>query len=192
MKKMLLFCLSACVAVVLANAPTEAAPRPYVMDRSHSAVLFEVSHGGFSGTYGRFREFSADILFDPDAIQNSRVTFRIKADSVYTDWEARDDHIRSDDFLDARDHPEIVFVSTNIEPLGEGKALLTGDLTLRGETSEQTFDVTLLKTGEFRGKQVVGLLAVGTIDRTLFGMDYAAPFVGTEMPVTIAVEMSPR
>ena len=187
--------LGACLVLGagLAAAGAAAEPQPYTVDRSHSAVLFEISHLGFSNTYGRFREFDADIRLDLDDLASSSVVLRIQAASIDTDWPKRDEHIRSSDFLDVGNHPEIVFRSTSIEVEGPDTARLLGQITIRGETREEEFEVKLIKKGKGRdGRDVVGFEARGVIDRTRYGVDYAAPAIGAEMGVTVALEISPN
>ncbi len=184
-------------ATTLAAAATLAAPafaEPYVLDKSHAHVKFSVDHLGFSLTHGQFREFDAEIDFDPENVEAAQVRFVIQAASVDTFWEARDQHIRGKDFFDVANHPEIVFESTKIVKTGEDTADITGDLTLRGETREITLDATLNKIGPSPfdpTKTVAGFAVTGEIDRTEFGITYAAPAVGVIIPVEIHLEMSP-
>ena len=71
------------LAAALAAAPV-AAVADWTLDKSHTAIVFEVSHLGFSNTTGFFTEFDADIDFDPDNLEATKVTFTIAADSVNT------------------------------------------------------------------------------------------------------------
>ncbi len=185
------FSLAAAAAIALAGP---AAAEPYVLDKSHAHVKFSVDHLGFSATQGVFREFDAEIDFDPENVEAAEVRFVIQAASVDTFWEARDKHIRNADFLNVAEYPEIVFASTKVVQTGEETAEITGDLTIRDVTKEVTFQATLNKIGPSPfdpDKQVAGFRAVGQIDRTEFGIDYAAPAVGAIIPVEIHLEMSP-
>jgi len=182
---------AASTAVALA-APALAAP--WVVDKSHALVTFEVDHLGFSAVHGVFREFDARIDFDPEAVEDTRLRFVIDAASVDTFWEARDEHIRGEDFFDVANHPEIIFESTAVTPTGGETAEVTGDLTLIGETREVTFEAALNKLGPSpfdADKTIAGFTVTGEIDRTEWGMDYAAPAVGTVIPIRVDLEMSP-
>ena len=188
----------AAFAVPFLSTPAFSEARKYQIDRSHAAVTFTVSHLGFSDTLGRFREFDAEIRFDPDdpASPDNSVVFTIDAASIDTDWERRDDHIRNADFLDVANHPEIRFDSTAIEPLendaqGRPRVRLTGDLTLLGTTRPAAFEVVMNRRGEMRGREVIGFDARGMIDRTEFGLGYGAPAIGAELQVWISLEISP-
>ncbi len=182
----------AALAMGMLAAPALAAPEAYVIDKSHASVNFRISHLGFSDVYGQFREFDADIMFDPEDVDSSSVVFRIEVDSVDTNWKARDDHIRRADILDVRSHPQIVFESIAIEPVGENLVWLIGNLTMLGVTQVETFEVTLNRVGDMRGKTVYGFEATGEIDRTRYGSTAFAPGIGTVIPVVISLEISPR
>jgi len=185
------------LSMVSAGALALAAPalaEPYVLDKSHAHVKFSVDHLGFSETHGQFREFDAEIDFDPENVEAARVRFVIDAASVDTFWEARDEHIRGGDFFDVANHPEIVFESTSVEPTGADTAKIRGNLTLRGVTREVVLDAKLNKLGPSPfdpSKTVAGFRVSGEIDRTEFGMTYAAPAVGVIVPIEVHLEMSP-
>ena len=181
--------LAGAVGTALLASTVLAAPKSYSLDKSHASVVFTVSHLGFTQIFGQFREFDADVVFDAEDIAMSEITFRIHAGSIDTNWARRDEHIRSGDFLDVGNHPAIVFRSTRIESTGENTARVYGDLTLVGTTQEEEFDVTLIKTGEIRGTQTAGFSATGTIDRTRYGVDYAAPAIGSHISVNISLEL---
>lgn len=180
-------------SVVAGLGPTAlAAPQPYKLDKSHAFVTFTVSHFGFSDVHGLFQEFDADIMYDPDDVAASSVVLTIDAASVFTNWERRDNHIRNSDFLDVDFFPEIVFTSTRIESTGDTTAKLYGDLTMRDETHEEVFDITLTKVGELFDNEVVGFRATGVVERTKYGMEFGAPGISAEVPVVVTLEMSPE
>lgn len=183
-------------AVLAASLGSTALAAPYVLDKSHTAVTFKVDHLGYSMTHGFFTEFDAEIDYDPDAPENSSVTFTIDAASINTLWEARDKHVRGADFLDVKKNPEIVFTSKSIEMTGEDTAKLVGDLTILGTTREETFDVLMRKSApsplpQLNGKVVSGFSITGEIDRTDYGVTYAAGAVGNAIPIQIELEIYP-
>lgn len=187
--------LSTVAAIGLAlAAPLPAAAEPQVVDKSHAFVTFTVDHLGFSQVHGLFERFDAEISLDPEQVEDSSVRFVIDAASINTFWPKRDEHIRGADFLDVSNHPEIVFESTAVKPTGGDTAEITGDLTIRGVTREVTFEAVLNKIGPSPfdpSTTIAGFTATGTIDRTEFGVSYAAPAVGVMIPVTVSLEMSP-
>lgn len=185
------FALAGALAV---SAPIAALSDPYVLDKSHAHVAFSVSHLGFSTVHGQFRSFDASIDFDPGNVEATQVTFTIDAASVDTFWEARDKHIRSKDFFNVAEHPTITFTTTSVQPTGTDTADVTGNLTLAGVTKPVTFQARLNKLGPspFNPSQIIaGFTVTGEIDRTEFGVSYAAPAVGKIIPITLEMEMSP-
>ena len=165
---------------------------PFTLDKSHTAITFTVDHLGYSLTHGRFSEFDAEIDFDQEEPANSSVTFEIKAPSVDTGWAKRDEHVRGADFLNVEKHPVITFKSTSIEMTGEDTAKMTGDLTINGQTNEETFDVTMRKLAPSpfgEKKLTAGFVAEGTIDRTDYGVNYGKGAIGNEIPVRVDLEI---
>lgn len=188
-----IFAASFAAALAFAAAPLSA--EPWKLDKSHGHVTFSVSHLGFSETQGQFREFDAEIDFDPDNMETASVSFTIKADSVDTNWPARDKHIRSKDFLAVDENPEITFVSKSVRLTGSDTADVVGDVTIKGVTKEETFTATLKKIGPspFNPDQTIaGFVVEGEIDRTDYGVVYGAPAVGAKVPLRIDVEISPK
>lgn len=182
------------LAASLATVPVAALSAPYVMDKSHAHVTFSVDHLGFSSVHGQFRNFDAAIDFDPGNVEATRVNFTIDATSVDTFWEARDKHLRSKDFFDVENHPTITFTTTSVTPTGAESADVTGDLTIRGVTKPVTLQATLNKLGPSPfnpSKTIAGFTVEGEIDRTEFGVSYAAPAVSAIVPIRIELEMSP-
>jgi len=180
-------------AAIFALGASAQAAEPWEADLSHTRIGFDVEHLGFSIMPGIFREFEVDFQFDPDAPESSSLEVVIDAASVDMFHDGLNDHLRNADFFDVENHPQITFKSTEVIATGEDTARVTGDFTLLGVTQPVTFDVTLRKLGAhpFSGKPHVGFAAEGSLDRTAFGMDYAAPVVGTDIAFTLAAEFSP-
>lgn len=185
--------LAAAAAIALAPFGALAA-QPYVLDKSHAVIKFSADHLGFSTVYGFFRDFDAEISFDPEAVENTSVRFVIQAASIDTLWEERDKHLRNADFFNVEQFPEITFVSTSVTPTGGDTARVEGELTMLGQTRPATFEAKLNKIAPspFQpDKTIAGFSVTGEIDRTAYGMTYAAPAVSAVIPVVIEIEMSP-
>jgi polyisoprenoid-binding protein YceI len=181
-------------AIVAAPLAPSFAAEPWRIDRSHAHVSFQADHLGFSMVQGQFREFDADILFDPENIEATQVTFTIKAASVDTFWPDRDRHIRSADFLNADAHPDITFVSTGVKQTGQNTADITGELTIAGRTRPVTFSATLVKIGPspFNPSQTIaGFVAEGEIVRADWGITFGGDAFAARVPVRVDLEMSP-
>ena len=184
---------AALAAPLFLSAPAAMA-EPYALDRSHASVTFSIDHIGFSLIQGRFNEFDAEIDYDPENIENSTVAFTIQAASIDTGWEGRDNHIKSGDMLDVEEYPTITFVSTSVKKLTDTTAEVTGDVTMKGETNEETFMVELRKVGPSPMDDTVtvsGFAVTGEIDRTDYGVDYFAPAVAAKMPLRVDMEIAP-
>lgn len=166
-------------AGVLGAAPAWAEPRSYTIDPDHFAIGFQVDHIGYADIIGMFLKASGRFEYDEAArtLKSGRVV--VAADSVFSNHEARDRHVRDSDFLDAKKHPEIVFEATAFEPGGERdgrlEGRLAGRLTLLGQTHPVVLDVTLNKAATYpfgHRKHTLGISARTTIERSRWGMDY--------------------
>ena len=180
------------IALAAAFAATAAAADPvaYVLDSSHSQILFSYNHLGYSTTYGMFSGFEGEIMFDIDAPEASSVTVSFPVTSMFTGWEQRDGHFMSPDFFGASDDKTVTFTSTSIEVTGEDTAQITGDLTLNGTTKEVVLDAALNGTGNhpMANKEWAGFDATTTLLRSDYGLGAFAPAVSDEVEVRISVE----
>lgn len=174
----------------LAATPALAAAERYVLDASHSQIVFSYDHLGFSTTYGMFSGFEGEIHFDQAAPEASSVTVSFPVRSMLTGWEARFEHFMDEDFFDAAEDEMVGFTSTAIEVTGDDTALITGDLTLNGITREVVLDARLNAAGEhpMEGRDWAGFDATTTLLRSDFDLGLFAPFVGDEVAVTISIE----
>ncbi|MBL0421660.1 YceI family protein [Ramlibacter sp. AW1] len=163
-----------------ASAPAPAPAGTYKIDPAHSGAFFEVGHlGGVSRFMGRFRDMAGELVVDVP--EKSRVKVEIKTDSVDSNHEGLDKHLKSPDFFSAVQFPVMSFTSTavNLNPAGEGT--LAGNLTMRGVTKPVTFKLRHVGTGKgMRGEQRVGYVATATVKRTDFGINYGAPAAATD------------
>jgi polyisoprenoid-binding protein YceI len=164
------------------------------IDPAHSIVEFAVKHLMISTVKGRFADVEGEIVIAGDDPSKSSVTVTLKAASIDTRTGQRDDHLRSADFLDALNFPEINFRSTRITG-DESEFKVTGDLTIRGVTRE----VTLNATNEGAGKdpwggERIGFSASTKLDRRDFGLTWnqaieaGGVLVGNDVRVSIDIE----
>src|SRR5262249_35008398 len=122
----------------LAAAVPAGAADDYAVDAMHAGVNFKISHFGLCWIHGRFDEFSGNFTLDADDPSKCSFSMTIKADSIDTNNKKRDDHLRSPDFLNAKQYPAITFKSTAVQAIKDGYQV-TGDFTLHGETKSVTF-----------------------------------------------------
>lgn len=181
----------------MANAQTAATTTAadWQIDPAHTQVEFAVKHMMISTVKGRFARVSGSIHLDDANPARSSVEATIDAASIDTRVDQRDAHLRSADFLEAERYPAITFHSTRVEPQGEGRAKVTGDLTIRGVTRTITLDVN--EEGRLKdpyGNDRIGFSATGKLDRREFGLTWnqaleaGGVLVGNEVKITIDVE----
>ena len=168
----------------------------YEIDTAHSMIIFRAKHNGVSYNYGRFNEFSGNIVMTStdvsgNMVPGSLVEFEVKTASVDTGNEKRDQHLRSSDFFSAKQFPVITFKSTEVKAKKGAKDVLevTGDLELHGVKKSITVDVEI--TGRAKGKQgesLIGFESTFTIKRSEFGMTYGIGPVSDDIRLTVSVE----
>jgi polyisoprenoid-binding protein YceI len=142
------------------------------IDPSHSGIEVVARHLMVSKVRGRFGVFGGTVHVD-EVPEKSWVEATIDAASIDTGNADRDKHLRSGDFLDVEQYPEITFRSTATEITGENTLTVTGDLTVRGTTRPVTMEVEYLGLiGDPWGKTRAGFMARGEIDREDFGMTW--------------------
>lgn len=182
--------LLAAAALALTATGALAAPEKYVLDPGHSQVMFSYNHLGYSTTYNIFSGFEGEIQFDQQDPANSSVSVAIPVRSLFTGWEKRFDHMMSDEFFGAAEGDLITFTSTGIEVTGDNTALISGDLTIKGETRPVILDARLNQSGEhpMAGKPWAGFDATTTINRSEFGLSEFVPYVGDALDVHISIE----
>lgn len=165
------------------------AAQTYTIDPAHTYPYFKISHLGFSTMQGRFNSTSGTITVDMDNGTGS-VDITIDAESIDTAHEDRDDHLRSPDFLNAMEFPEITYKSTEVTIHDDNTATVKGNLTIMGTTKPVTLDVTHIKCGPnpMNDTPTCGFDAHTTIKRTDFGMTFGVPAIGDEMKLEFAVE----
>lgn len=184
--------LAAATALTLALA-SPALADIYTVDRAHSEAAFQVRHI-LTKVRGTFRDFAGTIDFNKANPEQSTVEFRIKAASIDTGIQKRDDHLRSPDFFDVATHPEIVFKSTKVVPKGGNVFEVTGDFTMRGVTRSITLPVTFLGEQKFGKSAKAGFETAITINRKDYGLTWnralesGGVLVGEEVQIEINVE----
>jgi polyisoprenoid-binding protein YceI len=177
-------------------APFGTTATKWNLDKGHSNVKFSVTHMVVAETEGYFKLFDGTMENTKPDYSDARITFTVDVNSVNTDNERRDNHLKSDDFFNAEKFPQMKFESTSFQPAGGSKYKLTGNLTIRDVTKPVTFDVTYggeLKTS--RGS-TIGFKALGTINRFDYGLkwDRAATdagdlVVGKEVNIIVKLEL---
>jgi len=161
----------------------------YTIDPGHTYPSFTINHLGFSTMAGKFDSTTGAFTYDP-AGKSASVEVTIDASSIDTGHDKRDDHLRSPDFLNVAEFPEITFKSTNVGWGGEAPSSIDGDLTILGVTQPVSLAVTGVNCGEhpFSKKWTCGFDANTTVKRSDFGVNYGLPAIGDELTLHFEVE----
>ena len=174
----------------LVAAPAVAAPEAWVLDPSHSQIVFSYNHLGYSTNWGMFSGFEGQISFDQADPAASSVTVSFPVRSMLTGWEGRFQHFMSGDFFDAAEDEMVTFTSTAIEVTGDTTARITGDLTLNGVTKPVVLDAVMNQIGDhpMEQKPWAGFSATTTVLRSDFNVGAFAPFVSDEVQIQLSIE----
>jgi polyisoprenoid-binding protein YceI len=136
----------------------------YAIDGAHSSVAFGIKHSDLNFVYGLFSNISGHFAVD----ESGDVDVTINADSIYTGVEGRDNHLKSPDFFNARQFPEISFKSSEISKVDDDTYELKGELTMLGMTKPVTAKCTMA-TGTGRGgDEKGGLVTSFSVKRSDF------------------------
>tara|TARA_A100001391_G_scaffold51286_1_gene31347 strand:+ start:205 stop:789 length:585 start_codon:yes stop_codon:yes gene_type:complete len=162
------------IAAVALVPLSQAQAADYQIDTEgqHAFVQFKISHLGFSYILGSFEEFDGQFAYDPEDLDASSAEIEVQVDSLTSNHAERDRHILSEDFLNAGEFPTATFSSTGFESTGENEGVLTGDLTLHGETQEIEMPVTLMGEGDDPwGNYRAGFEGSTTLTLSDYGID---------------------
>lgn len=171
-------------------------PNQWRIDRSHSAANFSVRHNVVSTVRGQLGPISGTVEYDGTDINSVKADVSIDMTGISTQNSSRDTHLKSADFFDVANHPNLTFKSRRVEPGGAGRFKLIGDLTIRGNTKEVVLDVEgpspVVKSA--RGI-LTGASATTKISRKEFGVLWnnlieTMPVVGDEVNITIDLELN--
>ena len=176
------------VAVAFYAISTVAIADSYTIDPAHTYPNFTINHLGFSTMHGRFDKTKGTLTLDREKGTGS-VEVVVDMASVNTGFKKRDDHLRSPDFFNVGEFPEMTFKSTKVEFVGKG-AKVTGNLTIKGVTKSVTLDVNSINCGvhPFNKKTVCGFGATTSIKRSDFGIKYGLPAIGDDLNITLEAE----
>jgi polyisoprenoid-binding protein YceI len=165
------------------------------LDPMHSEVQFKVKHLVISTVTGRFNSFTASMEASADDFSDAKVSFSADVDSIDTNNGQRDGHLKSDDFFNAAQYPQLSFVSTKIEKAGSDYKL-TGDLTIRDKTLPVTLAVEYGGTTvDPYGQTKAGFEISGKVNRKDFGLAWSAVteagglVVGDEIRLLLSIQM---
>lgn len=166
-------------------------------DNAHSAVKFSVSHLVVSDVEGTFKVYNGTVQSAKPDFTDAKIDFAVDVNSINTDNEARDKHLRSDDFFNAEKFPQMSFKSTSFKKISANKYVLEGDLTIRDITKRVKFDVTYGGTVKDPwGNTKAGFKATGAINRFDYNLKWntlteaGGAVVGKEVSIIVNLELA--
>ena len=144
----------------------------WTVDAAHSTVAFAVKHMGIANVRGQFTEFEGTLEVGED-LAHSSAQGSVKVASISTDEKQRDEHLRSPDFFNVEEFPEILFESTLVEAIDDQSTNVVGNLTMHGVTREMKLKAVVQGTDiDPWGKERAGLEVVGVLKRSDFDMKF--------------------
>ena len=188
----------ASISTIIALAlPTFAFATTWTIDPDHSNVGFKVRHLMVSNVKGNFDKHTATVEINDKDITKSKVEVSIDTNSINTNVQKRDEHLRSADFFDVAKYPMMTFVSKKVAKAGKDRLKVTGDLTLHGVTRQVVLDVDAIskESKDPWGNIRRGTTATTKIDRKDFGLiwnkglETGGVLVGDEITITLEIEM---
>lgn len=188
--------------IVLALCPLSvlAAPQTYAFDPLHSFPNFTINHLGMTTIHGRFDKMTGKVVFDP-AAKTGSLEAKVATSSVTTGdakrpdgVRSRDEHLRSADFFNSAEFPEMVYRSTRFNFNGDSVESIEGTLTMVGVTKPLKLNVSSFKCAPhpFNKKPMCGAYVEGVIKRSDFGMKFGVPAISDDVKLAISVEAYPE
>ncbi|MFQ5931318.1 MAG: YceI family protein [Nitrospiraceae bacterium] len=184
------------IAITMLALPSIATAETWAIDPVHSIAGFSARHMMIANVHGTFEKTAGTIRYVPGDLKSAQVDIIIETASLNTRNAKRDNHLRSPDFLDAPNFPQITFKSKRVENVSDGSFDLVGDLTIRGTTKEVVLKVKgpspVIK--DPWGNRRFGASASATINRMDYGVNWNSVLetggvvVGPEVQITIELE----
>ena len=145
----------------------------WAIDPTHSEVQFKVKHLVISTVTGTFKKFEGTVETENEDFSNAKINFSIDVNSIDTNQEQRDGHLKSDDFFSAEKFPQIVFASTSFKKVDGEKYALEGHLTIKDVTKPISLAVEYGGSAtDFYGNVKAGFEVTGKINRKEFGLTW--------------------
>lgn len=169
----------------------------WTLDRSHSNVRFTVTHLVISEVEGNFKTFDGTISASKPDFTDAVINFTVDINSINTDNEMRDNHLKNDDFFNAEKFPQMTFKSTSFKKIKGNKYELTGLLTIRDVTKTVKWDVTYGgTTNDPWGNTKAGFKATSVMNRLDYGLKWnslteaGGAVVGSDVTMDLRLEFA--
>lgn len=164
----------------------------WIIDPTHSEIQFKVKHLMITTVTGSFTTFEGEVIEDGNDFKNAEISFKAKTDSVYTNNEQRDNHLKSDDFFSAEKFPWLTFKNGKlVANNSDNKFTLKGNLTIKDVTKEVELDVELAGIQKDPwGNDKAGFSLNGVINRKDFGLTWNTVTEGGGLLVSEEIKIS--
>ena len=187
-------------AILLLIAGVNFAQTTWSIDKSHSKVGFSVTHMIITETEGQFDNFDISVESKSDNnFEDAKINFSADVNSINTDNEKRDQHLKSDDFFNAEKFPKMTFIGKSFKKVSEKNYKLVGDLTIRDVTKSVTLDVKYNGTVKDPwGNTKAGFKISGVINRFDYGLKWNAALetgglvVSEDVTININLELNKK
>lgn len=187
MKKLLY--LTGLLLAIFGFAVSSQAAEVFDIDAVHSSANFKVGHLGIGYVTGGFTDIAGTITLDKKSPKGCAVEVTIKIASVDTREPKRDDHLRTADFFDVANFPEMSFKSSKVEKLKDGSYRVSGAFTLHGVSKKVVVRAKLVGEGkDMKGNKRAAFEAGFKIKRSDYGMTKMIPAAGDEVEITLVFE----
>lgn len=183
---------------LFATTPVGAEPAQYRIDPEHLSIGFLVDHIGYASVLGLFRKAEGSFRFDEQTGVMTDLRVVVDTASVFTNHKKRDEHLRSADFLNSQEFPQMVFTAAEARPTGESRYRVNGELELLGRRRPLILEANWNKSAEYpfgggvfsSNPYVMGVSARGAFERSAYGMTYAVDngWVGDTVRLIIEFE----
>ena len=167
----------------------------WTVDASHSSIEFSVKHMMIANVRGSFHTFTANVIADAADLTTAEIDFSIDVNSIDTRDTGRDGHLRSGDFFDVENHPNLTFKATSIARKSSDDYTMIGDITIHGVTLPISFDVTFEGEGKDPwGNERAGFSATASLNRKDFGLNWnsvletGGVLVGEQVKIHVQLE----
>lgn len=175
------------MSISMLSLQAASAAEKFKVDDVHSSVIFRINHVGAGNFYGRFNKVSGSFTIDEGSPDASLIDVTVAADSLDTNNDGRDKHLKGPDFFNAKQFPELKFKSKSFKKNGDKAFDVTGDLTCHGVTKPITVKIEQTGTSDAMGHRS-GIETMFTINRTDYGMGAMPDKLGTEVRLIVALE----
>jgi len=176
--------------VILSISVASFAQTKWTVDPMHSFVTFSVKHMGISFVDGSFKKFQGTVEAAKPDLTDAKINFTVDVNSINTDVEMRNNHLKTDDFFNAEKYPTMTFVGTSFNKLAGDNYELSGKLTIRDVTKDVKFAVIYGGTAkDQQGNVKAGFGATTTINRLDYNIKYDPTGAGVAKDVTIKLNL---